>query len=65
MGGRTVVLQFKVGSDGRASSVEVAQSSGHEILDEAAKECLTKWMFRSDEIGTNTMQVPIAFKLAP
>jgi TonB family protein len=49
----TVVLRVVVGSDCRASAVEVAQSSGHGILDDAAKECVRKWTFLPNEIGTN------------
>jgi TonB family protein len=42
----TVVLRVLLGNDCRAFSVEVAHSSGHGILDDAAKECVSKWTFR-------------------
>jgi periplasmic protein TonB len=57
----TVTLRVVVGSDGRPSSIEVAQSSGHEILDDAAKDCVEKWTFRPDQIGA--YNASIAFKL--
>jgi TonB family protein len=40
-----------VESDGHASSVEVQQSSGHEILDNAARECVAKWTFPPESVG--------------
>ena len=57
----TVVLRVLVGDNYRPYSVEVAQSSGHEILDESAKNCVAKWTFPTKAIGTNT--VPISFKI--
>lgn len=57
-----VVLRVVVRSNCRAASIEVAQSSGHEILDDAAKDCVSKWRFRPEEVGTNMES--IAFILA-
>jgi protein TonB len=59
----TVVLRLVIGSDCKASSVEVAQSSGHGILDDTARDSVSKWTFRPDEIGTNPVEIPIRFQL--
>jgi TonB family protein len=53
----TVVLRIVVGGDGRPSSVELAESSGHGVLDDAAKECAGKWTFRPEEKGTNLVRM--------
>ena len=55
----TVVLRVLVGKNCRPYSVEVTQSSGHKILDDTAKECVVKWKFRPNQIGTNT--IPFSF----
>jgi len=58
----TVVLTVLVGNNGRPYSVEVAKSSGHEILDDSAKEFVaTRWTFPTNAIGTNTAS--ISFKI--
>jgi len=41
----TVVLRLRVAADGTVERVEVATSSGHEILDRAAEEAAPKWRY--------------------
>lgn len=41
----TVTLEITVGSEGKAKKVRVAQSSGHQSLDEAAAAAISKWRF--------------------
>ncbi|WP_257385361.1 energy transducer TonB [Tahibacter caeni] len=63
----TVVLRVFVGIDGVPQRIEIERSSGHSVLDRAAKEAVLGWRF---EPGTRNGQpfaayglVPIAFKL--
>jgi protein TonB len=39
-------LSFLIGVDGRVKDSKVVKSSGHEILDEAAREALSKCQFK-------------------
>ncbi|MBN8740929.1 MAG: hypothetical protein BGP24_20785 [Lysobacterales bacterium 69-70] len=63
----TVILRVLVGADGVPQSIDIERSSGHSLLDRAAKDAVMKWRF---EPGTRNGQpfaayglVPIAFKL--
>lgn len=63
----TVMLRVLVGADGVPQEIEVAKSSGHVLLDRAARDAVMKWRF---EPGTRNGQpfaayglVPIAFRL--
>jgi TonB family protein len=62
-----VVLQIHVSADGDATGVSVSQSSGHDILDEAAVAAVEGWRFkpakRGDTPVSSTVSVPINFKL--
>ncbi|MCX7069177.1 MAG: energy transducer TonB [Methylococcales bacterium] len=62
-----VVLQVHVSADGESESVTVSQSSGHDILDEAAVSAVEGWRFkpakRGDTAVASTVSVPINFKL--
>lgn len=64
----TVLLRVRVDARGRPVSVEVVRSSGHRVLDEAARRAVsTRWSFRPalrdgmpvEAVGT----VPVAFSL--
>ncbi len=64
----TVLLQVLVDADGRPLDVVVQQSSGHRVLDDAARQqVLKRWRFRPamrDGIATQAMGlVPVSFKL--
>jgi protein TonB len=62
-----VILQVRVSADGEAEQVTVAQSSGHDVLDEAAVDMVEGWRFtpakRGDTPVSSTVRVPINFKL--
>ena len=62
-----VVLQVRVSADGESEGVSVSQSSGHDILDEAAVSAVEGWRFkpakRGDTAVASTVSVPINFKL--
>jgi protein TonB len=63
----TVVLRVGVRSDGGVEFVEVAQSSGHRALDDAAVEAVRRWRFTPGRIDGRTapfvLRLPIVFKL--
>ena len=62
-----VVLRVQVLPDGAAGIVAVAESSGHEVLDESALEAVRHWKFiaaKRDGIAVESfVNVPINFKL--
>ena len=62
-----VLLRVKVSAEGLSEGVDVARSSGHEILDDSAVEAVQKWRFvpakRGDTVIASTVLVPIVFNL--
>jgi len=62
-----VVLRVLVDVDGAVRSVEVAQSSTHAVLDDAAAAALRRWRFdparRAGVPVAAEVEVPIAFRL--
>jgi protein TonB len=42
----TVVLRLVVGADGAVAAADVLRSSGHLVLDEAARAAVLRWRFR-------------------
>lgn len=64
-----VLLRVQVTADGQSASVQVQQSSGHDLLDEAAVAAVENWTFipakRGDMPVVSTVTVPIQFKLNP
>jgi protein TonB len=62
-----VILRVHVSADGDSEGVSVVQSSGHDILDEAAINAVEGWRFvpakRGDSNVSSTVNVPINFKL--
>ena len=52
----TVVLRVVVGSDCHPTAISLAETSGHEILDQAVLNVANKWTFRQDRVGTNTVK---------
>jgi protein TonB len=64
----TVMLQVLVDVDGRPLQVDIQRSSGHRVLDEAARrQVLRHWLFRPATADGRPVQavgiVPIAFNL--
>lgn len=62
-----VILRVLVGADGVPQEIQIDKSSGHVVLDRAARDAVMKWRF---EPGTRNGEpfaayglVPIAFKL--
>lgn len=62
-----VVLRVHVQANGKASSVDVKQTSGRKTLDDAALEVVKTWTFAPAKRGTTPVDgwatVPIEFKL--
>lgn len=63
----TVRLKVLVTADGRASKVELDQSSGFGALDRAALEAVQDWRFvparRGDQAVEAWVQIPVVFRL--
>lgn len=62
-----VLLKVHVLASGQPDSVAVAQSSGHQILDDAALKAVTQWAFAPARRGQTAIdgwvQVPLNFKI--
>jgi protein TonB len=62
-----VLLRVTVAPDGRTTSVTVVESSGHAILDRAARDGVSRWRFtparRATGAVASVIEVPIEFKL--
>ena len=62
-----VVLKVRMGADGRAGTVELVSSSGHDILDDAAVQAVRRWQFLPARVGgmalASTVIIPIRFQL--
>jgi protein TonB len=63
-----VVLRVDVSATGSVDLIEIAESSGHRRLDEAALAAVAQWRFEPARIGdapiATTVNVPITFRLA-
>jgi len=63
----TVFLRVIIGPDGKPVEVRVERSSGHEVLDVAARTAVLKWLFRPyQENGiarAASVIVPIEFSI--
>jgi protein TonB len=63
----TVVIQAQLGPDGKATSVTVKQSSGHDILDENAREMILECEFTPRKVGgvpvRVVVEIPIPYVL--
>jgi protein TonB len=62
-----VVLRVLVNHDGAVGQIEVQQSSGHAVLDEAARQAVHGWRFSPARIGSihlaSWVTVPVRFQL--
>jgi protein TonB len=63
----TVMLKVLVSRQGTALKIEIAHSSGYEILDKTAADAVRNWNFVPAKRGNFPMeewvQVPVAFRL--
>jgi len=64
-----VLISVRVTAQGRAENVEIKQSSGYPLLDEAALNAVRDWEFVPARIGATALpseiEVPLHFKIAP
>lgn len=62
-----VVLRVWVSGEGRVSGVKIVHSSGHQLLDEAAKKAVSRWRFypavRFTIPVASTVEIPVVFRL--
>ena len=62
-----VVLRVTVNAEGRITSLTIVASSGHDILDRAARDGVAKWRFAPARRAAGTIatvfDIPIEFKL--
>jgi periplasmic protein TonB len=62
-----VVLRLEVGADGRVTAVSIHESSGHDVLDRAAVEALSRWRLDPAVAGGRPaaaqILVPVRFRL--
>lgn len=63
----TVLLSVRVLASGRAEKIEIMQSSGHKVLDQAAWRAVKLWRFQPAHVGglaiTSAIEIPIRFVL--
>lgn len=63
----SVLLNITVSPTGRATEVSLQQSSGFELLDQAAIKAAKTWDFEPARVGTvaveSKIEVPVRFKL--
>lgn len=64
----TVILSVLVQPDGKAKTVDVKESSGKKILDQAAQQTVQRWTFVPAQKGSEAVEgwveVPIDFRLS-
>ena len=58
----TVVARVVVGPDCRATELAIAQTSGHDCLDQEVLRVADKWTFRGDRIGTNDVKITFTLR---
>jgi TonB family protein len=59
----TTELSFTVAADGTVSDIKVANSSGSEGLDDAAKNCVAKWHYRPAIKDNVLVDAPMTVKV--
>ncbi len=60
----TTELAFTVSADGTVRDIKVTKSSGHDGLDDAAKECVAKWHYRPAIKDGQLVDAPMTVKVA-
>ena len=63
----TVLLMVQVDNNGKPISVDIEQTSGHKVLDDAAVKAVKTWNFRPASLGglkvESSVEVPVRFDL--
>ena len=60
----TTEVSFTVAADGTLSGIKVANSSGYDGLDDAAKTCVAKWHYRPAIKDNVLVDAPMTVKVA-
>lgn len=60
----TTELAFTVSADGTVRDINVTKSSGHGGLDDAARECVSKWHYRPAIRDGQLVDAPLTVKVA-
>ena len=58
----TGLVEVTLGPDGRADSVTILQSTGHQLLDEDVKAALQQWRFQRSQ-GIDRIRIPVTYSL--
>lgn len=62
-----VLIAARVAADGRCAEARVRRSSGHELLDDSARDAVRRWRFvparRGETAVDSWVEVPIVFRL--
>jgi protein TonB len=62
-----VLLNITVSGSGHATEISLKQTSGYELLDQAALKAVQRWQFEPARIGAvgveSKIEVPVRFKL--
>ncbi len=65
----TVLLVAAIDQNGSAVKVDIEESSGYAVLDEAARKSVRLWRFKPARLGSvsvpSTVRVPVKFDLRP
>jgi len=63
----TVLLRIRIAADGHVAGVDIVESSGHEVLDEAAVKAVRQWHGHAARFGGQSMEsvirLPVKFQL--
>ena len=60
--GSGVVLLIVDRASGRVTSVTMAQSTGHKILDDAAIHTFSQWRFKPGIVALGRIKIPVSYK---
>jgi periplasmic protein TonB len=62
MAGSGIVVLNVDRASGRVTSVTMAQSTGHKILDDAAIHTFSQWRFKPGVVTMGRVKIPISYK---
>jgi TonB family protein len=53
----SAIIAFRVAENGRTTAIRLAQTSGHDLLDLLAKQCVTRWKYKFATRGSAPVEV--------
>jgi len=63
--GRGVLILHVDNRSGRVTSVVIAKSTGHKLLDDAAVHAFSQWRFKPGVLPKGLVKMPIAYTMSP